>query len=427
MKRFQKYFTKFLRIIISGSLRHLLFRLIGLNNYISLMLKVVDHRGNQRAKKNILCIERRLFEKDIDELSNRIRKYGWIWLRKNQITVYQVPILPKGHLKQTEYLNKINEAPQQWKECIRRSKILIKRFQNEQNICALMLGNLDYWQDFTLRVACIELGIPVLVLQKEYPYYDSLVDKYLEHWRKYNYKPNADAIMVFGKKMKEGYSRIAGFDVNKVFVTGSPRIDRWRSIENNSQSTNEGLVIISFMLRGIADESFLNMLIKISKYFKSENLGKITVKNREQTDQKIIMDFCKKENLENIDVVQNISLHDLVSQSKAVIALNSLATIESMLSKKPILVPDWFIKNKDEKLFDSNDKLSQTVVKLCMKEEDLLNNIGQIFKNTNSDVSEECMKARREFIGKFWEYDDNETACSKVQKVIDNFVEGVSN
>ena len=128
MKRFQKYFTKFLRIIISGSLRHLLFRLIGLNNYISLMLKVVDHRGNQRAKKNILCIERRLFEKDIDELSNRIRKYGWIWLRKNQITVYQVPILPKGHLKQTEYLNKIKEAPQQWEECIRRSKILIKRF-----------------------------------------------------------------------------------------------------------------------------------------------------------------------------------------------------------------------------------------------------------------------------------------------------------
>ena len=35
-----------------------------------------------------------------------------------------------------------------------------------------MLGNLDYWQDHSLRVACNELDIPVLVLQKEYPYND---------------------------------------------------------------------------------------------------------------------------------------------------------------------------------------------------------------------------------------------------------------
>ena len=62
------------------------------------MLKAVDHRGNQRAKKNILCIERSMFESDVNELSHRIRKYGWIWLKKSQITVYQTPILPKSHL-----------------------------------------------------------------------------------------------------------------------------------------------------------------------------------------------------------------------------------------------------------------------------------------------------------------------------------------
>ena len=78
MKRFKKYFIKLLRIVISGRLRNLIFPLIGLNNYISLMLKVADHRGNQRATKNILCIERSMFEKDIDELSYRVRKYGWI-------------------------------------------------------------------------------------------------------------------------------------------------------------------------------------------------------------------------------------------------------------------------------------------------------------------------------------------------------------
>ena len=426
MKKYQKYFKKIIRVIISGHFRHTIFRLIGLNNYISLMLKAIDHRGNQRAAKNILCIERSMFEKDIDELSHRVRKYGWIWLRKSQIIVYQAPILPKDHLVQTEYLNKIKEAPQQWKECVRRSKILIKRFQKEKNICALMLGNLDYWQDHTLRTACNELDIPVLVLQKEYVYNLKGVDAEMEYYKKTNYKPNADAIMVFGKKMRDGYAKLDNFDVNKIFVTGSPRIDRWRSIEDTSQSTYEGLVIISFMFREY-NKPFLDMLLKISLHFKNENLGKITVKSREQFDHQIILDFCEKEGIKNIKVIQNIPIHDLVSHSKAVLALNSMATIESMISTKPIIVPDWLIENSEQKLFNPNDRLSQIVVNLCVKEQDLINNIEKIFKSKNSNVNEECIKARKEFMKDYWEYDENNTACSKVQKVIDNLVEKVSN
>tara|TARA_B100001057_G_C22822938_1_gene940167 strand:- start:49 stop:1329 length:1281 start_codon:yes stop_codon:yes gene_type:complete len=425
MRRYQKYFKRILNIIISGSLRHIIFRLIGLDNYISLILKAADHRGNQRAQKNILCIERTIFEKDINELSYRVRKYGWIWLRKNQITVYQTPILPKSHLTQRKYIDKIKEAPNQWEECIKRSKILMKRFQREKNVCALMLGNLDYWQDYTLREACIELGIPVLILAKEYPYNSlKLIDNYLDYYKEY--KPNADAIMVFGKRMKEAFSRLDGFDKNKIFITGSPRIDRWRSIENTSKSTYEGLVIISFMFGEYNKKTFLDLLHKISLYFKNENLGKMTVKSREQGDHQVTVNYCKKEGLKNVDVIQNISIHDLVSHSKAIIALNSLATIESMLSVKPILVPDWLIEQRDEKLFDPNDKLSQTVVKLCIKEQDLLDNISRIFKNKNSNITEECIVARKEFIAKFWEYDDKISASSKVQGVIDKFVEGVS-
>ncbi len=425
MLRYQKYFRKLLRLIISGNLRYILLRIIGLNNYISLMLKAIDHRGNQRAAKNILCIERSMFEKDINELSYRVRKYGWIWLRKNQITVYQIPLLPKSHMVQTLYQSKIKEASKQWNECIRRSKILIERFQREKNVCALMLGNLDYWQDHALRAACNELGIPVLVLQKEYVYNLKGVDVEMEYYRKTKYKPNADAIMVFGKKMRDGYAKLENFDVNKIFVTGSPRIDRWRSLENTSQSNYEGLVIISFMFR-VYNKPFLDMLHKISLYFKKENLGKITVKSREKVDHQMILDFCKKNDITNVEVIQNISIHDLVSHCKAVIALNSMATIESMISTKPIIVPDWLIENSEQKLFDPNDILSQTVVDLCVKEQDLLDNIKKIFKTKNSNVSEECVMARKEFMSNYWEYDEKNTACSKVQKVIDNLVEEVS-
>ena len=140
----------------------------------------------------------------------------------------------------------------------------------------------------------------------------------------------------------------------------------------------------------------------------------------------MILDFCKKNDITNVEVIQNISIHDLVSHCKAVIALNSMATIESMISTKPIIVPDWLIENPEQKLFDPNDILSQTVVDLCVKEQDLLDNIKKIFKTKNSNVSEECVIARKEFMSNYWEYDEKNTACSKVQKVIDNLVEEVS-
>ena len=96
------------------------------------------------------------------------------------------------------------------------------------------------------------------------------------------------------------------------------------------------------------------------------------MKSREQADYNIIKDFCQNEGLTNVEVVVNNSIFDLVSQSKAVIALNSLATIESMLSKKPIFVPDWLIKKKEEKLFDTTDDLSRSVVDLCTKDQELM-------------------------------------------------------
>ena len=100
MRIYQKVFKKSLNLFISGKFRHILFRFIGLNNYISLIMRSIDIRGNDRAKKNILCVEKSLFEKDVDELSHRVRKYGWIWLRKSQFTVYQDKLIPKKNRKQ---------------------------------------------------------------------------------------------------------------------------------------------------------------------------------------------------------------------------------------------------------------------------------------------------------------------------------------
>ena len=87
-------------ITSSSSFRYIIFRLLGFNNYISLIIKSLDVKGNNLAKKNILCVQRTLFEKDIDQLSYRVRKYGWIMLKKSQISLYQEDLIPKRFRRQ---------------------------------------------------------------------------------------------------------------------------------------------------------------------------------------------------------------------------------------------------------------------------------------------------------------------------------------
>ena len=423
MKRYKKYFTKIIREIISGKLRHIIFHLIGLNNYISLILKALDHRGNIRASKNILCIERSMFDKDVSELSNRIRKYGWIWLRKNQISVYQNPILPKKYSKQTEYYEMIKEAPKQWEECIKRSKILITRLQKEKNVSAIMVANIDYWQDYSLRVACKDLGIPVIVLQKEFPYNNILVEKQFAYWRKYNFKTNADAIMVFGKQMKDGYLRESNFNENNIYVTGAPRNDAWRTLEHDNQSTTEGILILSFIANTkISSEKFLKLLKGLSEYLKNKNNEKITIKSRDPVNHQMIVNFCDEQDIKNVEVIQHANLFDLVTQSKLIIASKSLSTVESMMTKKNILVPDWIIDDEQEKLFDPEDSICSSAVKLCANEKELYKNIDYIIKNHKYEISQNSVDARKKFLHYFWNYEETTLSCTKVQKVLDSYI-----
>jgi len=421
MRLYQRSFKKLLNIFISSNFRHLLLRIIGLNNYISLIIKSIDIKGNVRAKKNILCVEKSLFEKDVDELSYRIRKYGWIWLSKRQLTVYQDKIIPEKYRGQKKYLKHIDKIPAEWEKCIKRSKILLKRLKEDKNICALLLANLDYWTDYSLQVACKELKIPVIVLQKEYPYNDL---NYFERFKKHyvtNYTPLADAIMVFGKRMKNILSEFKSYDKNKIFVTGAPRLDRWRSLESN-EGIKEGLLIISFKDDEAKLEPFCKMILSISNYIKNEKLGKITLKSRNKIQSRELLNFCKKEKIDNIEIVHDVNIYDLVVQSKAIVSLNSLATIESMLSNVPIIIPDWIIKDKNNKMFDSNDETCFKSLEFSENLENLLKNIGKYLKDENTNVSEEILHLRKKFISKFWDYEPNITSCKKVQNVIDSLV-----
>ena len=136
-----------------------------------------------------------------------------------------------------------------------------------------------------------------------------------------------------------------------------------------------------------------------------------------------MLKFCKKEKLDNVEIINYANIYDLISENKVIISSNSLATIESMLSKLPIIIPDWIIKDKNKKMFDPEDELCIKSLEFSKNIESLLKDILKYLKKDSAEVSDETFEARKKFISKFWDYESNITASEKVQKVIDSFVE----
>ena len=421
--RFRYEITKtILHLLLNSNFRYILFKCLGYNKFFSLILKSSQIQGNQNAQKNILYVKRSLFDKDIEQLSYRVRKFGWIGLPIPQITIYQEKLIPKKYRVQMKYSKSKDQLKNQWEECIKRSKNLLIRFQKKRNICALMLGNMDYWQDYSLQIACKELGIPVLVLHKEYLQTKSGHSQNLKNHFE-NFIPNFDALMVFGQRMKDAFVQLKNFDKDKIYVTGAARIDRWRSIEVSNEKSYD-LLIISFRL--LTDDwpgtLFLEMLLSVSNFFEKEKLGNILVKSKNKDDDLKIKAYCKKNRLDNIKVVLDENIFDLVINSKAVIGLNSLAVVECLYSRTPIFIPDWFLKNKKQNMFNSEDKNALNSVNLCENLDSLLANIKKVFLNKNYNVSDEILNSRKNFLINFWDYDPNISASKKIQDVIEKFI-----
>ena len=126
--------------------------------------------------------------------------------------------------------------------------------------------------------------------------------------------------------------------------------------------------------------------------------------------------------IDNVVIIDFANIYDIVPQSKVIVGLTSMATIECMLSKVPIIIPDWIIRNKNKKLFDPNDENCFKSLEFSNNMDDLLKRIMIHLNDNNSQINDKTYEERKKFISRFWDHDPSTTACSKVQKVIDELV-----
>lgn len=406
-----------LKLAFSGKRISLLYRLLPFKLYTRLIASVLEIQGNQHAEEVVLCFSRHLFDKDFEQMSYRIRTYGWIWFNKSYVIAYHDKI-PKKYRRQMDYTEGLNDPGVNWEKYISRGCQLLREIGMKKKIACFMVANIDYWQDYTLKVACRRLGIPVIALQKEFPISARNRNTFLQRYR--DYDPIVDGIAVFGSAAKTVYENNGMTRYCDVVVTGAPRLDRWMSIE--TQTNSRQILLLSFR-KGYSldiESGFFDLVFSIVAKTKQLDDAVLLIKAKNAEDRDAIVDWSSEnEILDHVEVSHAIPLYDAIPSSRVVIGYNSMALVEAMISDVPIFVPDWYTIEDERKMLGGSDGIGTGAVDFFLSEEELLAGLEAVFKTDHYSVTWEVKNNRESAITKFWEWEKGVSASSRVMKMIE--------
>jgi hypothetical protein len=387
--------------------------------YLSWVLDVMQIDGNALSSKRILCISRDLFDKDYEQLSYRLRSYGWIWFEKGLFTVFLDGPIPKYARGQKEYAKYLNDKNVRWDLVIDKAQFLIRELKQKKGVCCMITANIDYFQDYALKVACQREGIPVLVLQKEYPISNQVAQEFEDHHQ--GWDPIAPVVAVAGEFGKQSLIKAGVGEFTDIVVTGLPRLDRYRAVNAIPKNTNSQKITILSFREGYGTNSekpFFELLSKVIN--NTEDKSRLLIKAKNIYDERIIRQEINSiffgSTPENIKISGEIPLFDAFALSGVIVGYNSLSVVEALLTRAFILIPSYVFD--DEGILKEEDSQHCSIT-FCKSEEELLSKIEEYSSGTVNFVSDEVMSRRKEIFAKFWKWDSDQSASDSLCKVID--------
>lgn len=390
--------------------------------YLKLMLDSVEVQGNTHAGKRILCLPKPLFDKDFEQLSYRLREYGWIWFEKHMFKACldgSVPIYARGQKKYAEYLSDPNVH---WDKVFAKAQLLVKALKEQHGVCCLVTANIDYYQDYALKIACQREGIPVVVLLKEYPITlkeELLFEKLYHKWNSYS-----DVIAVAGIKAKDPLEKAGVITSSGVVITGLPRLDRYRSIDFDlNVAPSPKITILSFR-EGYGDDSeeeFFGLSGTIIEVVR--NSCPLLIKAKNTKDGKIISKrlngLASSLGCENFSVLSGIPLYDAFASSSVVVGYNSLSVVEALLSRARIFIP-YYIFNQANILIE--DECVGCGVDFFHSEKDLLLNLKKAVDGSLPTITDAEFLARKKLFTSYWMWDEKSSSTQLFGSVLKSVI-----
>lgn len=300
---------------------------------------------------------------------------------------------------------------------------------NTQRIDAVMAANVDYWQDEALKLACLELNIPFLVLCRE---------NYTIPWTSpWLHRRIADAEFKFEGAGVACFSEATKCaiapgirDMSDIWVTGAPRYDRWLDLRPLSHEQKTYVSLITFNQPGYgAQDVFKEVLHRFAEAAISSANPKIKwlVKCKKRADMQDVQEKLPAHARKRLIFTFGTPLFDLFPKSKLVIGYNSLAIAEAILADAAVVMPWWGQSRppKSDLLLDPDDPAVGAVIHVAESPEIL----AIIIKRAaaGEDLRKGTPEQRRHVFTRHLHIPQSGHASSEVEAFVRHYIKPLAN
>ncbi len=404
-------------------------RLVGPSVAADLAASYISDEGGGAGPPVVLCIERLLFDKDIAELRRR-GSVRYLTVSSAIVGRLQAAWVPKEMRQQTYHLTYGGGRYDRARRLTDRFALdFVRLAVRRHDVGAIMSANIDYWQDESLRRACGRLGVPFLVLLKEnHTIPGSLATTVARH-RRAGLRFSGP-VAVFGERTREVLEASGACPPDRVWLTGAPRLAPWHDMELPAPARRDAVVLLSYASpRYRSPETFRAAaaeLVEASPALVARGLEPIIkCKNAEDAAnvERLLAAIAPAGHAVTVKVTE--PLPPLLARARLVLGFNSLALLESLLTRAVIAVPAWgdAVWPRDRLMIDTTDLEARRLFRILEES----NGWRELLRRAEGDadtaaIDDELGRARRRFLRRFFHVPEESDSVALVDAFVRHHV-----
>ncbi len=377
------------------------------------------------GQPTVLAVNRSQFSKDLTELRARTG-LNWPTVSAVKLKEYQHHLVPECDQQQTYLSTFLRERSGAMRQRLTEFGIaFLQAASRKTRIDAVMVGNVDYWQDEALKLACPALGIPFLVLCRENYTIPWTVPWLHDRFTDAKFKFEGAGVAVFSEETKRAI--VPGMhDPDDIWVTGAPRYDHWLDMPRLPADQKVYLSLVTFNQPGYGAQDVFNEVLQTFAVTAARAAApgvKWLVKCKKRADMDEVRAQLSAEAAAALEFSFDVPLFDLFPRSRLVIGYNSLALIEAMLADAPIVMPWWGQARpaKSDLLLDPDDPAVGAVIHVAESPEALAQLMSRAA--AGEDVSKGTAEQRSAVFNHHLHVPAKGNASSEVERFVRHFMD----
>lgn len=373
------------------------------------------------GRATVLVARRAQFSKDVEQLRQRT-DLNFAAISAVKVKQAQEPWVPENLRQQTYFTALLDEAPDLKNKLEEFGRAFLQEASRKVRIDAFLAANFDYWQDEAIKLGCMALGIPFLVLSREnytIPWTSPWLHRRIAEAK---FRFHGNGVACFSHATKTAMSPGVA-DPDDIWVTGAPRYDPWLHIAPRPVSEKTNITLVTFNLPGYGAQDLFSQVLQ--QFFQTAAAvadQQVTwlVKCKKRSDYDEISAKVPVPN--NLSLTYDTPLLDVFPASRLVIGYNSLALVEALLTDTPVVIPWWGQANAEPSQFllDPNDPVIAEVIHIARSPEEFIALLRRAA--AGDDLRRGTRAQRRTIFSRHMQLQEQGTASEAVERFIRHYL-----